>query len=315
MIWRAGLVWVAMAGAAGAVDLTLPPSARLMVERDTGPDSYVAPIAVYSGGIIPNVVVEGSVLRSVWRLESPGLTALQVARPLRSDLIEQGFAIVFECAASQCGGFDFRFATEVLPAPIMYVNLRSYQFLTAIKGAVDAPDEVVTVLASTTDTSAHIQIIHVDSGANPTRSTAGAADESPTDITPTARLGNNRIEAGLIERGHIVLSGLEFDTGTSALGQGEFASLSELAEFLTVQPEFRIALVGHTDSVGALEANIALSRNRAASVRQRLISDYGVDGARVDAQGMGYLSPVASNLTNAGREENRRVEAVLLTDN
>ncbi len=74
----------------------------------------------------------------------------------------------------------------------------------------------------------------------------------------------------------------------------------------------RIMLVGHTDSVGGLDPNIALSRDRAASVRQRLIDAYGVAPNRLEAQGMGYLAPIASNLTAQGRETNRRVEAVLL---
>ena len=74
----------------------------------------------------------------------------------------------------------------------------------------------------------------------------------------------------------------------------------------------RIALVGHTDTVGGLEANINVSRARARSVRQRLIESYGIAEERLDAEGMGYLAPVASNLTAEGRDQNRRVEVVLL---
>ncbi|MFC6587568.1 OmpA family protein [Sulfitobacter pacificus] len=55
-----------------------------------------------------------------------------------------------------------------------------------------------------------------------------------------------------------------------------------------------------------------MSRARARSVRQRLIDGYGVSAARLDAEGMGYLAPVASNIDEAGREQNRRVEVVLL---
>ena len=76
-----------------------------------------------------------------------------------------------------------------------------------------------------------------------------------------------------------------------------------------------MVLVGHTDSVGLLEPNIALSRSRAESVRQRLINQYGVPEDRIDAHGMGYLAPIATNLTAQGREANRRVEAVLLPRN
>ena len=98
-----------------------------------------------------------------------------------------------------------------------------------------------------------------------------------------------------------------------ALGKGPFASVQSLADFLLAHPDISVAVVGHTDSVGSQDINIALSRQRAAAVRQRLIDAYDVDPAQVQAEGMGYLAPVASNLTAEGRELNRRVEAVLLS--
>ena len=76
----------------------------------------------------------------------------------------------------------------------------------------------------------------------------------------------------------------------------------------------RVALVGHTDSVGSLDGNITVSRSRAQSVRDALVRGLGVPAAQVDAQGAGYLSPIATNDTEDGRTANRRVEAVLLPE-
>jgi OOP family OmpA-OmpF porin len=73
-----------------------------------------------------------------------------------------------------------------------------------------------------------------------------------------------------------------------------------------------VALVGHTDAQGTLDNNIALSKKRATSVLNRLVEKHGVDANQLTAEGMGYLSPIASNLSAEGREANRRVEAVLL---
>ena len=56
---------------------------------------------------------------------------------------------------------------------------------------------------------------------------------------------------------------------------------------------------------------MALSRRRAAEVKHRLEEQFGIEPARIEAQGVGYLVPRASNLTEEGRERNRRVEAVL----
>ena len=88
-----------------------------------------------------------------------------------------------------------------------------------------------------------------------------------------------------------------------------------MAAFLNAQPSVRVALVGHTDSVGSLSGNIALSKRRAQSVRQRLIDAHGIEAARMQAEGMGYLAPVASNLAETGRDQNRRVEVILLDAN
>jgi len=69
--------------------------------------------------------------------------------------------------------------------------------------------------------------------------------------------------------------------------------------------------VGHTDNSGSLAANVALSKDRAAAVRKRLIEKLGVPAEQLTAEGAGWLSPRTSNLTPEGREKNRRVEAVL----
>ena len=73
-----------------------------------------------------------------------------------------------------------------------------------------------------------------------------------------------------------------------------------------------MALVGHTDDTGALQANVAVSTRRAEAVRARLIETYGVAANRIEAQGAGYMAPITSNATPEGRDINRRVEAVLL---
>jgi outer membrane protein OmpA-like peptidoglycan-associated protein len=306
MIRCAGLLWLVLATQAGAIELSLPQIARLTVERNTSPDSYAAPISTFQDGTLDTVTVEGSVARQAWRLEAAGLTPLQVLRPLRSQLEAAGYDVVLECSAAACGGFDFRFATETLPGPNMYVNIRSYQFVTAVQGPLSAPTSVVTVLASTASSSAYVQIIQAIS--------EGEADVPVADATgPVIAAGGNGLVDALLGQGHAVLSGLDFKSGTATLGAAGDAALGQLAACLKDQPTARVALVGHTDSVGGLDANIALSRSRAVAVRDRLIQNFDVPAAQMDAEGMGYLAPVASNLTPEGREANRRVEVVLLT--
>lgn len=70
-------------------------------------------------------------------------------------------------------------------------------------------------------------------------------------------------------------------------------------------------MVGHTDSVGGLDGNLALSRRRAEAVTAALVREYGVAGSRLTSNGVASPAPVASNASDEGRARNRRVELVL----
>lgn len=308
------VVWAA--APVQALQLTLSTSARETVERNSALDRYLAPTGAFQYGVgVPTVAIEGEVRRQAWRIASAGLTTLQVLVPLRTQLKSAGYRILLDCDQSSCGGFDFRFNTEVLPAPNMRVNMRAYRFVTAVMGPDEQPDSVITLMVSSTSTAAYVQIIQAGEIVQLQAPAESAGDALTPVIAPMNLPATSAdFDTQLMGDGHIVLDGLEFDTGTSALGKGPFASVQKLAEFLVAQPDVTISVVGHTDSVGSQDVNISLSRQRAAAVRQRLIDAYNVDPERVQAEGMGYLAPVATNLTAAGREQNRRVEAVLLSE-
>ena len=110
--------------------------------------------------------------------------------------------------------------------------------------------------------------------------------------------------------GHTALYGIYFDTGKADLKPESGAALTEIARMLKQDPALKIWVVGHTDNVGALPGNIALSLARAESVVKELTAGQGVDAAQLAAQGVGSLSPVGSNTTEEGRALNRRVELV-----
>ncbi len=119
------------------------------------------------------------------------------------------------------------------------------------------------------------------------------------------------LQAQQTDRGMVLTLGdVLFDTGRAELKPGAFATLDRLAAFMRDNPERRLAVEGHTDATGSDALNLALSQQRAESVRGALVSR-GVDGARVTTQGLGKAVPVASNDTAEGRQRNRRVEIVI----
>lgn len=117
------------------------------------------------------------------------------------------------------------------------------------------------------------------------------------------------LASALAQNGAVVLDGLYFDTGRATLAAQSNASLDQAALLLQQQPSLSLRVVGHTDSTGNAEANMALSRQRAEAVRGALIAR-GIAAARLSAQGAGSSAPVASNATADGRARNRRVELV-----
>lgn len=305
------LAAVAGAGPASALDLTLPDGAVLTREIREDPGSYVAPVGPFADGVLPGTEIEGAILSQAWRVEAPGKTSLQILEPLREQIAAAGYEVVFECQGQSCGGFDFRFNIRVMSAPDLFVDLFDYRFLTARRAEGQTAPDYVTVLVSRPTHDGYIQIIRaLPEGAGST-GTIGPGKPTVTKAKPSPEPLDDVAEA-LMEQGHVILGDLEFESGSASLGTGPYATLESLAAFLRADGSRRVALVGHTDTVGGLDANIALSRRRATSVMERLAGEYGIPRAQLEAEGMGYLAPVAPNRTQEGREANRRVEAVLL---
>lgn len=118
-------------------------------------------------------------------------------------------------------------------------------------------------------------------------------------------------ETRTTERGFIVtLPGLFFDSGRSVLKAGARNTLSRIADQLRINDQLTVTIEGHTDSVGSDASNQALSEKRAAAVRDYLVSR-GVPAGRMTVTGLGETTPVATNDTAAGRQQNRRVELVI----
>jgi outer membrane protein OmpA-like peptidoglycan-associated protein len=125
---------------------------------------------------------------------------------------------------------------------------------------------------------------------------------------------NKILETRDSARGLIVsMSDVLFDTGQYSLKPGAREKLAKVAGILIAYPSLNIAVGGYTDNVGSDDRNQTLSENRASAVRDYLV-EQGVAANSVSATGFGNTSPVVSNDTSAGRQENRRVELVVSGD-
>ncbi len=109
------------------------------------------------------------------------------------------------------------------------------------------------------------------------------------------------------------LNDIYYNTNSATLDPRSMIVIEEFVAFLKANPTFKIEIHGHTDNVGKPEANLALSTDRAFTVRDLLI-EKGIDEKRlVHFQGFGATKPIADNSTEAGRAKNRRTEFVIVS--
>jgi len=311
--WRclgfATAFWLLGTSASTALTLEFPGPATPTASPEMVRASYALPTAPWANGVLPVEVIDGMVERTVWQVDAPKLSSLDLMQPLRAQLVAMGFEPIFECETMGCGGFDFRFATEVLPEPQMHVDIGDFRFLSAKHTGTGGRD-VVGLMVSRSASKGFVQLTRAVADGGPAlfAATNKASAGLETFAAPVVETG---AMSQLLTGGAVVLEGLDFGTGAAELTDGRYASLAALAEWLKQNPDKTVALVGHTDASGGLDGNIVISKRRAASVRGRLIEVYSIPSTQIEAQGVGFLSPIATNLTEEGRQKNRRVEVIL----
>lgn len=116
--------------------------------------------------------------------------------------------------------------------------------------------------------------------------------------------------ASITTSGRVALYGILFDSGKTDVKAESRATLDEIAKLLAANKSLKLLVVGHTDNAGGFASNLELSRKRAEAVVAQLVAQYKVAPGRLQAFGVAYASPVASNVDESGRAKNRRVELV-----
>ena len=249
-----------------------------------------------------------------------GRSALEVLRGYQQELKASGFETAFECAGDACGGsniFNFSLPRSLLPggwagkvgdnspAACASGTLADLRYALLDNKATGATMAVMTW-------NPDITSAYCDEKEFQKRTTI-----TVVRVEPKAReqqmetLSSSEIAKGLDANGKVAIYGILFDTGKADIKAESKASLDQIGGLLKQQTALKLHVVGHTDNVGNLPANLDLSRRRADAVAAALAKDYGIARDRLTANGVASLAPVASNGSDAGRAKNRRVELVL----
>ncbi|MGB0966819.1 MAG: OmpA family protein, partial [Halocynthiibacter sp.] len=153
LICAAGLF--PMAGHAFTPKFPLP--AQLSASETSDLSSFNLVTGAWVDGGIPAIALEGGVSKQAWRLPSSELTSLQILDPLRRQLENEEFSLVYECETDACGGFDFRFAADVFPEPGMHIDLNDFRFLSARRTSDAGTSEALTIMISRTNDTGFVQ--------------------------------------------------------------------------------------------------------------------------------------------------------------
>ncbi len=132
-------------------------------------------------------------------------------------------------------------------------------------------------------------------------------DEKP--LVPVLSFGAEELKKALDSEGRIAVYGLNFAVDSDRLQLGAEKVLAEVVKLMTLYPDLKIEIQGHTDNTGAAQHNLDLSSRRAETVKKFMVL-YSIESSRLVSKGFGMTKPIESNDTEEGRAKNRRVELV-----
>jgi len=233
-------------------------------------------------------VLEGELTRIVYE-NPPERSTLEIFRNYQQALAKAGATILFQCEQDTCG-----------PA---YARNKWSQ-TSGLFAASDGDPRYLAAKIASGDRQAWIALL-----VGKRRTQLDVVEAAPMDQGLVA-VDPAKLAADIAQTGTVRIYGILFDVDKADIRPESKPALDAIAAMLRAQPKLALFVVGHTDATGALQHNLDLSRARARSVVGALTKEYAIAAARLDPHGVGPLAPVATNTTDAGRQQNRRVELV-----
>ena len=270
------------------------------------------------------VELEGALTRIVYVLPKQR-SPLEVLRNFEDVVGQAGGEVVFECKREECGG-DPRAASSGGGGEMSLTKFFVYE--SELKDAAYSNGQCALTQDIDDQRYFTAKLPQPDGDAYVTVQTFSLIDELYCKalngrtialvhvLEPKARekkmvvVEAAEMAQSLTTQGSISLYGILFDFDKADIKPESRPALDEIAKLMKAEPELGIIVVGHTDNKGSFDYNIDLSSRRATSVKNELMSAYGIAADRLTSAGAGMMAPVASNDTDEGRARNRRVELV-----
>ena len=225
-ILAAMLAGMAQGAAAAPLDLAFPAPAETTASRIEAMTSFRLPVGPFQQGEMTTAMAEGPLAQSAFRIASADLSTLQLMQPLRLQIAKAGFEVIYECETQACGGFDFRYGTDVLPEPDMHIDLGDFRYLAAERSGAQGK-EYLSLVVSRSPQDGFVQLTRVGQFALP-QPTLTASTKSPLRPagqqalalpvkTTASPIRAGALGAALEQGGAAVLEDLVFASGSSVL--------------------------------------------------------------------------------------------------
>jgi len=273
---------------------------------------------------------EGEHTQLTYRLPNTAISTLQVKRAYRQGLEQAGFEIEFAGSGRDDLGRRFhRFDTFDRSRPsglsvhdLGWPRSRSERDMRFLAASHEDENVYVNVLMYNNRRDDGQPTMRVDVVEIPEEETTLAmAAPEPAEEQPTERdeivaahdredLSAEDIEASIVSEGRVAVRDILFEFDSAEIIDESADALATIADVLDENAELDLLIVGHTDNVGDFEYNLNLSMQRAQAVAAWLEERHDIDGDRLQPAGAGMMAPVATNRSEDGRQQNRRVELV-----
>lgn len=271
-------------------------------------DRLSVPTGPASGeGLESTESMDGEVLSFTYRFEDEDTSTMRIKHNYRQILEDANFEILFAGSGEELG---YRGGVGLL-----------------IQGDFNRPDRRcctarsrghdIRYLAARSADGQHLMSMvtfHAQLGMGPVALVDIASADDMEIAAEHHPLSAAEMASGLTEQGRIAIQNIQFDFDSDRILPESAEAIETIAELMQDQQDLRLLVVGHTDIQGNFDYNLRLSMERATAVVDSLADEHSIERDRLQPAGAGMMAPIASNRTEAGRAENRRVELVEIPD-
>jgi OmpA-OmpF porin, OOP family len=270
-----------------------------------GGEQAVAPEQVLDDS--NSLALEGRVTAITYDAPEDSST-LQIFRSYQRALEQSGFKTIFTCSNAECvgnrppssctncGNWETRFADAIVRRAnyTLYGNIHENQrYLAARLPRAQGDVYVSLFVVGLKKPLTQLDIVEV-----------APLEEGLVSVNASAMAQEIR------KSGSVSLYGIYFETDSASLTSPSEPTLKQIAQLLQDEQALGLLVVGHTDNTGSFQRNVTLSNERAKAVVDALVSRYRIPQNRLTPFGVGQTAPVATNATEKGRAQNRRVTLV-----